>query len=348
MSPSMTSSSGPGDTVATSPGPALARLMAMVVRPKRARRPISRRVLPKNSAGAGHFDDREVARQLDVVDDVRDDQAVRHPDGHFALREDHPRDAQLLQDAAVQRRHRLGDDVGDAQLLHQRHHQQARLDVLADRDHRHVDVLDAGARAAPARRWRRASPRATPGRPATRTRSSSPSMPITSWPSCDSVVAMAEPNRPRPITANVRLAMEVSLIRSGPCLRGTAAWAGRRPACATAIASVSGPTRPMNIIAIISSLPAGEKKADRLTGAPRLAHRQPDRAERRGGLEQRLAAGSRPSVSSVSQATAFSATKAMSEMKNALATTSAASRRLKMHRVVGAAHRRPQRRHGDR
>ena len=53
MSPACTTSSGPGDTVATSPGPALARLMAMVVRPKRARRPISRSVLPKNYGGAG-------------------------------------------------------------------------------------------------------------------------------------------------------------------------------------------------------------------------------------------------------------------------------------------------------
>ena len=39
------------------------------------------------------------------------------------------------------------------------------------------------------------------------TRSSLPSMPITSCPSCDSVVAMAAPKRPSPMTAKVRLAM---------------------------------------------------------------------------------------------------------------------------------------------
>ncbi len=47
-------SSGPGDTVVKSPWPVFdVRLMAMVVKPKRARRPMSRSVLPKNSAGAG-------------------------------------------------------------------------------------------------------------------------------------------------------------------------------------------------------------------------------------------------------------------------------------------------------
>ena len=201
-----------------------------------------------------HLDDGEVARELDVVEDVRHDQAVRDPHRHLALREDHARDAELLENASVERRHRLGDDVLDAELLDQRDDQQARLDVLADRDDRDVDVLDAGGAQRPLVGGVELARRATPGRPGRRTLSSSPSMPITSCPSCASVVAIAEPNRPSPITANVRLAMVLSSSDQDLAFGIPELRLGRRPRCATAIASVSGPTRPMNIIAIDQQL----------------------------------------------------------------------------------------------
>ena len=44
----------------------------------------------------------------------------------------------------MQRRHRLGDDLRHAQVLHLHHHEQTGLDVLADRDHRDVGLVDAG------------------------------------------------------------------------------------------------------------------------------------------------------------------------------------------------------------
>jgi hypothetical protein len=41
----------------------------------------------------------------------------------------------------VERRHGLGDDAADPEVLHEHDRQQAGLDVLADRDDRHVHVL---------------------------------------------------------------------------------------------------------------------------------------------------------------------------------------------------------------
>ena len=96
---------------------------------------------------------------------------------------------------AMMRRH--------AEVLHLHHHQQAGLDVLADRDDR--------ARRRPARRPSRSALTSVASSCAAcdttsamlRTRSSSESMPMTSWPSSTSVEAMAEPKRPSPMTQSV-------------------------------------------------------------------------------------------------------------------------------------------------
>jgi hypothetical protein len=54
--------------------------------------------------------------QLDVVDYVRHHQAVCNPDGHFPFGENHSRHAELLKNAPVQGRDRLGNNRCDAQL----------------------------------------------------------------------------------------------------------------------------------------------------------------------------------------------------------------------------------------
>ena len=93
-------------------------------------------------------------------------------------------------------------------------------------------------------------------------------------------------------------------------------------------ASVSGPSRPANIIRIIRALPAGLKNADSDTGAPPSLVDSPTVANA-DVVSKRVRSRSRPSVSRTTPAAALRNRKAMSEMKNARATRSAASRRPK-------------------
>ena len=93
------------------------------------------------------------------------------------------------------------------------------------------------------------------------------------------------------------------------------------------MASVSGPRRPTNIITMMRTLPTGEKKAERLTGAPFSPMLRPT-VPKADVVSKSVFSRSRPSVSSSTQATEFIVTNAMSETKNALATSSGASRRL--------------------
>lgn len=116
---------------------------ATMLQPYRALGLTSLSVLPHKLPGTLRLRNRIVLGQFDIIQKVRRHQLMGHPDSHIPFRIDDPIDANPLQYAPVQLGHGFGNDFSDPKLLHLDTDENARLQIIPDRDNGAIEIPDA-------------------------------------------------------------------------------------------------------------------------------------------------------------------------------------------------------------